>query len=132
MKPQLNHLIVWSRDRNAAATFFAEVMGMDPPIGFGHFTQVETGNGVTIDFADLEDLERLGVLTRPVEPNRFVQTLATGDDALPVLLRELDAHPGGAAPGGARAPRLRVLQAARLAGGPLAPPPHAGAPARGP
>ena len=52
MKPQLNHLIVWSRDRHAAATFFAEVVGMDPPTEYGHFTQVETGNGVTIDFAD--------------------------------------------------------------------------------
>ncbi|MDH3250483.1 MAG: VOC family protein [Acidimicrobiia bacterium] len=51
MKPQLNHLIVWSRDRNAAAAFFAEVMGMDEPTESGHFTQVETGNGVTIDFA---------------------------------------------------------------------------------
>lgn len=55
MKPQLNHLIVWSRDRTAAATFFAEIMGMNGPTEFGHFTQVETGNGVTIDFADTTD-----------------------------------------------------------------------------
>lgn len=52
MKPQLNHLIVWSRDRRAAAAFFADVMGMGEPTEFGHFSQVETGNGVTIDFAD--------------------------------------------------------------------------------
>ena len=52
MQPQLNHLIVWSRDRHEAAAFFAEVLGMGAPTEFGHFTQVETGNGVTIDFAD--------------------------------------------------------------------------------
>jgi len=52
MKPQLNHLIVWATDRQAAAAFFADIAGMGPPAEFGHFTQVETGNGVTIDFAD--------------------------------------------------------------------------------
>ena len=52
MKPQLNHLIVWSKDRRAAAEFFSDIAGMGPPTEFGHFTQVETGNGVTLDFAD--------------------------------------------------------------------------------
>ena len=52
MKPQLNHLIVWAKDRRAAAEFFSDVAGMGPPTEFGHFTQVETGNGVTLDFAD--------------------------------------------------------------------------------
>ncbi len=52
MKPQLNHLIVWSRDRRAAAEWFAELTGMGPISEYGHFTQVETGNGVTLDFAD--------------------------------------------------------------------------------
>ena len=52
MKPQLNHLIVWATDRRAAANHFAEVTGMGKPTEYGHFTQVETGNGVTLDFAD--------------------------------------------------------------------------------
>lgn len=52
MKPQLNHLIVWAKDRRAAAEFFSDIAGMGPPTEFGHFTQVETGNGVTLDFAD--------------------------------------------------------------------------------
>ena len=47
-----HHLIVWSRDRTAAASFFAEVFGMNSPTEFGHCSQVETGNGVTVDFAD--------------------------------------------------------------------------------
>jgi len=54
MHPQLNHLIVWSRDRRAAAEFFAEVMGMGTPTEYGHFALVEAGNGVTIDFADTD------------------------------------------------------------------------------
>ncbi|MDH3307021.1 MAG: VOC family protein [Acidimicrobiia bacterium] len=52
MKPQLNHLIVWATDRRAAAEFFADVAGMGTPTEYGHFTLVETGNGVTLDFAD--------------------------------------------------------------------------------
>jgi len=52
MKPQLNHLIVWAKDRRAAADFFAEVSDMGTPTEYGHFTQVETGNGVALDFAD--------------------------------------------------------------------------------
>ena len=54
MQPLLNHLIVWSRDRHAAAMFFSEVVGLAAPSDWGHFTQVETGNGVTIDFADTD------------------------------------------------------------------------------
>lgn len=52
MKPHLNHLIVWATDRRAAAESFADIAGLAPPTEFGHFTQVETGNGVTLDFAD--------------------------------------------------------------------------------
>ena len=52
MKPQLNHLIVWATDRRAAAEFFADVGDMGTPTEYGQFTQVETGNGVTLDFAD--------------------------------------------------------------------------------
>ena len=47
----MNHLIVWAEDRRAAAAFFSEIAGMGPPTEFGHFTQVESGNGVTLDFA---------------------------------------------------------------------------------
>lgn len=55
MRPQLNHLIVWSRDRHRVAASLTEVLGFGPPSDWGHFTQVETGNGVTIDFADTND-----------------------------------------------------------------------------
>ena len=54
MKPQLNHLIVWSSDRHAAAKFFTDIFGLGAPTEFGPFTVVETGNGVSIDFANGE------------------------------------------------------------------------------
>ena len=64
MRPQLNHLIVWSRDRDRAAAFLAEILGMDEPTEYGHFTQVETGNGVTIDFADATPDNQVGCTLR--------------------------------------------------------------------
>ena len=54
MEPQLNHLIVWSTDRRAAAEFAGDVIGLGRPTDYGHFTQVETGNGVALDFADTD------------------------------------------------------------------------------
>ena len=54
MQPHLNHLIVWANDRRQAAGFLADTLGLAPPTEFGHFTQVETGNSVTIDFADTD------------------------------------------------------------------------------
>ena len=54
VKPQLNHTIVWARDRHAAAELVAEVLGMGPTTEYGHFIQVETGNGVALDFADAD------------------------------------------------------------------------------
>lgn len=50
--PYLNHVIVWSKDRNESANFLADILGLPHPVVLGHFTQVETGNGVGIDFAD--------------------------------------------------------------------------------
>jgi len=54
MKPQLNHLIVWARNRHESAAFLADILGLGPPTEYGHFAQVETGNGVAIDFADTD------------------------------------------------------------------------------
>lgn len=55
MRPQLNHTIVPASDRRAAAAFVAEILGLDPPVDWGHFTVVETGNGVSLDFADTDE-----------------------------------------------------------------------------
>ena len=54
MKPQLNHTIVWVRDRERSASFLSEMLGLDPPTVFGHFLVVEAGNGVSLDFAQTD------------------------------------------------------------------------------
>lgn len=50
MAARLNHTIVHSNDPQAAAQFVAEILGLPPPQPFGHFTVVQTGNGVSLDF----------------------------------------------------------------------------------
>ncbi len=51
MPLQLNHTIVAARDGEAAARWFADLFGVDPPTRFGHFWQIDTANGVGLDFA---------------------------------------------------------------------------------
>ena len=52
MAVQLNHTIVPAHDKLAAATFLAEILGLEPPDPFGPFLCVETANGVSLDYAD--------------------------------------------------------------------------------
>jgi catechol 2,3-dioxygenase-like lactoylglutathione lyase family enzyme len=53
--PQLNHTIIHSSDRDRAATFLTEVLGLSPPGHFGHFRTVELDNGVSLDFAETSE-----------------------------------------------------------------------------
>lgn len=46
----LNHTIVHSRDRDAAAKFFTEIFGLPDATPFGSFLAVRLGNDVTLDF----------------------------------------------------------------------------------
>ena len=55
MAIELNHTIVASRDRRAAAQFVADVLGRPAPVPFGPFAVVELDNGVSLDFADFMD-----------------------------------------------------------------------------
>ena len=57
MAAQLNHTIVGARDRDAAAQFLTEVLGLPPAADFGPFKVVELGNGVSMDFMDWGDHE---------------------------------------------------------------------------
>lgn len=52
MTVQLNHTIVWVRDKHASAAFLAEILGLPAPKAFGPFMGVEVDNDVTLDFAD--------------------------------------------------------------------------------
>jgi catechol 2,3-dioxygenase-like lactoylglutathione lyase family enzyme len=49
---RLDHTIVHSRDRWAAARFLTELMGAPEPKAFGPFATVPLENGVSLDYAD--------------------------------------------------------------------------------
>ena len=53
----LNHTIVPSRDKQVAAQFLADILGLDPPKTFGHFICVDTANGVSLDYDDRDSFE---------------------------------------------------------------------------
>ena len=40
MTATLDHMIVFARDREASATYLADMLGAPAPITAGHFTQV--------------------------------------------------------------------------------------------
>ncbi|RAK59437.1 VOC family protein [Phenylobacterium hankyongense] len=50
MSVELNHTIVHSVDREAAARFLAETLDLPAPQPFGPFLVVRTANGVSLDF----------------------------------------------------------------------------------
>jgi len=54
MGVELNHTIVSARDKEAAARFLADILGLADPVPFGPFIGVEVDNGVTLDFADAD------------------------------------------------------------------------------
>ena len=55
MTVQLNHTIVETRDKQEAATFFAEILGLPDPQPYGPFLVLQTGNDVSLDFVDAGD-----------------------------------------------------------------------------
>lgn len=57
MAVQLNHTIVAARDAETAAQWFAELFGLTAPIEFGPFWQIDTANGVSLDFVSSGDEE---------------------------------------------------------------------------
>jgi catechol 2,3-dioxygenase-like lactoylglutathione lyase family enzyme len=52
MAVQLNHTIVWCRDKHRSAGFLAAILGRPEPRDFYHFQVVELDNGVSLDFSD--------------------------------------------------------------------------------
>jgi catechol 2,3-dioxygenase-like lactoylglutathione lyase family enzyme len=51
---QLNHTIVWCRDKKVSAEFLTEVLGLPAARPFGPFMVVEVANGVSLDFHDTD------------------------------------------------------------------------------
>lgn len=63
MAVQLNHTIVDAVDAEASARWFAEMLGLAEPVRAGYFWQIETANGVALDFAPFGD--------RPISPQHY-------------------------------------------------------------
>ncbi len=55
MTAQLNHTIVWCRDKAVSARFLADMLGRPPPGRFGPFAVVDMDNGVSLDFHDTDE-----------------------------------------------------------------------------
>lgn len=55
MSIKLNHTIVHSRDKAAAAAFLTEILGLlRAPVPFGHFLTVQLDNEITLDFIETD------------------------------------------------------------------------------
>lgn len=52
MSVQLNHTIVWCRDKQRSAAFLTDILGLPAAAPFGPFLAVELGNGVSLDFGE--------------------------------------------------------------------------------
>lgn len=52
MGVELNHTIVWCRDRRVSADFFAAIYGLPEPVDLFHFRVVKLAHGVSLDFAE--------------------------------------------------------------------------------
>ncbi len=52
MPVQLNHTIVWCRDRQTSAAFLTDILGLPPAKPFGPMLVVALDNAVSVDFYD--------------------------------------------------------------------------------
>ena len=50
MNVQLNHTIVWCRDKQKSARFLVELLDLPKPTPFGPMLVVKLANGVSLDF----------------------------------------------------------------------------------
>ncbi len=70
MSVQLNHTIVWCRDKRVSAPYLADVLGLPLPTPFGPFLVVEAANGVSLDFHDTAD---------PIAPQHYAFLIGEDD-----------------------------------------------------
>ncbi|MFP8904060.1 VOC family protein [Streptomyces atacamensis] len=52
---ELNHTVVYARDRRLSAEFIAAILGLEVGAPFGPFLPVDLGNGVTLDYHEKRD-----------------------------------------------------------------------------
>jgi len=54
MPVNLNHTIVYCRDKDVSSRFLTDLLGLRAPTRFGPFAVVEVANGVSLDFLEGE------------------------------------------------------------------------------
>jgi catechol 2,3-dioxygenase-like lactoylglutathione lyase family enzyme len=54
MSVTLNHTIVWCRDKLTSSRYLTETLGLPEAKPWGPFMVVEVGNGVSLDYHDVE------------------------------------------------------------------------------
>ncbi|MQA89809.1 MAG: VOC family protein [Gemmatimonas sp.] len=52
MTVELNHLIIFARDKHESARFLTEILGLSPPRTAGIFLAVDLANHVTVQYAE--------------------------------------------------------------------------------
>lgn len=57
MPAQLNHSIVWSRDKQVSAKFLTDILGLPEAKPFGPFLVVKLANDVSLDFYEQEETQ---------------------------------------------------------------------------
>ncbi|MDT7743926.1 MAG: hypothetical protein QOE59_3004 [Actinomycetota bacterium] len=103
MTVELNHTIVPSRDQRAAAKDLAEMLGLEVTKA-GHFDAVHLGNGVSLDFMDVDEVPRqpmhLAFLVSEETFDEVLNRLGERDlpywaDPMHTRARQLNAYFGG-------------------------------------
>ena len=56
MSVHLNHMIIPAKDRRASARFLADILGLPVGKDWATFVPINTGNGVTLDFAQSDNI----------------------------------------------------------------------------
>jgi catechol 2,3-dioxygenase-like lactoylglutathione lyase family enzyme len=70
MSVELNHTIVYAKNKRESAAFVAEILGLPEPQPFGPFLEIRTGNGVSLDFMNSAD---------PVESQHYAFLVSEGE-----------------------------------------------------
>ena len=55
MNIELNHTIVWCRDKRKSSDFLVGLLGLEPAVPFGPMLVVALGNRVSLDFYESDD-----------------------------------------------------------------------------
>jgi catechol 2,3-dioxygenase-like lactoylglutathione lyase family enzyme len=92
---QLNHTIVWCRDKRRSATFLCEILGRPAPSSSGYFLVVELDNGVSLDFGETDGEISIQHYAFLVDEDEFDRIFARiRERGLPYWADPARTHPG--------------------------------------